>query len=68
MTFTSGLITKAVYTTSAGTREVDYTEGATPTVTYYPGTSDQRHIYVLLQRASELSVITQKNWPQSGTT
>ena len=62
MTFTSGLITKAVYTTSAGTREVDYTEGATPTVTYYPGTSDQRQI-TYSNNAPASSVITQKNWP-----
>ena len=63
----SGQITKATYTTSSGTREVDYTTAAPWQVTYYPSTSDARTVEYDYS-SGLLSAIDQLNWPSSGNT
>ncbi len=63
----SGQITKATYTTSAGTREVDYTTAAPWQVTYYPNSADARTVEYDYTSGA-LSAIDQLNWPSSGQT
>ena len=64
---TSGQITKATYTTSAGTREVDYATASPWQVSYYPSTSDARTVQYDYS-SGLLSAIDQLNWPGSGQT
>ena len=63
----SGQITKATYTTSAGSREIDYQTAAPWQVTYYAGSSVQRYL-TYGYTSSRLSAVNQLNWPSSGST
>ena len=64
---TSGQITRATYTTTAGTREIDYQTASPWQVTYYTGSAVQRYV-TYGYTSSRLSAINQLNWPSSGQT
>ena len=63
----SGQITKATYTTSAGTREADYSTASPWQVSYYPSSADA-HTVQYDYSSGLLSAIDQLNWPSSGQT
>ena len=63
----SGQIAKATYTTSAGTREVDYTTASPWQVSYYPSSADARTVEYDYA-SGPLSAIDQLNWPSTGNT
>ena len=63
----SGQITRATYTTSAGTREIDYQTASPWQVTYFTGSAVQRYV-TYGYASSRLSAINQLNWPSSGQT
>jgi len=65
VTMSGGVISAASYATAAGTRTVNYTAGATPSVTYFPGQAEERAVSYSYS-ASRLSAITQQDWPTTG--
>ena len=67
VTFSAGKIQKAVYATSAGTREVDYTTASPWQVTYYPSQGTDTRVVVYGYNATPvLTSIAQNAWPTTG--
>jgi RHS repeat-associated protein len=66
VTRSAGKIQSAVYTTSAGTREVDYTTASPWQVTYFPNTTSARVVVYGYNATPALTSITQNNWPSTG--
>jgi len=66
LTYSGSKLSSVSYSTSAGTRTVNYTTAAPWSATLYPSTAVQKKVTYAYDANTRLSSITQNDWPSAG--